>query len=50
MSTVLHLDASPRNDRSHSRRLSAFFVQQWRELHPSDTVLYRDLRVFTPRM
>jgi FMN-dependent NADH-azoreductase len=48
MSTLLHLDASPRNDRSHSRRLSAFFVQQWRERHPSDTVLYRDLRVFTP--
>jgi FMN-dependent NADH-azoreductase len=48
MSSVLHLDASPRNDRSHSRRLSAFFVQQWRERHPSDTVLYRDLCVFTP--
>jgi FMN-dependent NADH-azoreductase len=48
MSTLLHLDASPRNDRSHSRRLSAFFVQQWRERHPNDTVLYRDLRVFTP--
>jgi FMN-dependent NADH-azoreductase len=48
MSTVLHLDASPRNDRSHSRRLSAFFVQQWCEQHPSDTVWYRDLRVFTP--
>jgi len=48
MSTLLHLDASPRNDRSHSRRLSAFFVQQWCERHPRDTVLYRDLRVFTP--
>jgi FMN-dependent NADH-azoreductase len=48
MSTVLHLDTSPRNDRSHSRRLSAFFVQQWRERHPNDTVLYRDLRVFIP--
>jgi FMN-dependent NADH-azoreductase len=48
MSTLLHLDASPRNDRSHSRRLSAFFVQKWCEQHPHDTVLYRDLRVFTP--
>src|SRR5262249_29311099 len=48
MSTLLHLDARPRNDRSHSRRLSAFFVQQWLERHPGDTVLYRDLRVFTP--
>jgi len=48
MSTLLHLDVSPRNDRSHSRRLSAFFVQQWLERCPSDTVLYRDLRVFTP--
>jgi FMN-dependent NADH-azoreductase len=48
MSSLLHLDASPLSDRSHSRRLSAFFVQQWLERHPSDTVLYRDLRVFTP--
>ena len=48
MSTVLHLDASPRTDRSNSRRLSAFFVQQWQEQHPSDTVLYRDLRVSSP--
>jgi FMN-dependent NADH-azoreductase len=48
MSTLLHLDASPRNDRSHSRRLSAFFVQQWLERRPGDMVLYRDLRVFTP--
>jgi FMN-dependent NADH-azoreductase len=48
MSTLLHLDASPRNDCSHSRRLSAFFVQQWLERHPGDTVLSRDLRVFTP--
>jgi FMN-dependent NADH-azoreductase len=48
MSILLHLDASPRNDRSHSRRLSAFFVQKWLERHASDTVLYRDLRVFTP--
>jgi FMN-dependent NADH-azoreductase len=48
MATLLHLNASPRNDRSHSRRLSAFFVQQWLERYPGDTVLYRDLRVFTP--
>jgi FMN-dependent NADH-azoreductase len=48
MSTLLHLDASPRNDRSNSRRLSACFIQKWRDQHPNDTVLYRDLRVFTP--
>lgn len=48
MTTLLHLDASPRNSRSHSRRLSAFFVEQWLEAHQGDAVLYRDLRDFTP--
>lgn len=48
MSTVLHLDTSPRQGRSQSRRLSAYFVEQWGKLYPQDTVIYRDLRVFTP--
>ena len=48
MSILLHLDTNPWNDRSHSRRLSAFFVHKWLERYPSDTLLYRGLRVFTP--
>lgn len=48
MPTLLHLDSSPRGDRSHSRRLSAHFVEQWLAVHRDDAVVYRDLREFTP--
>lgn len=48
MPTLLHLDASPRDERSHSRRLSAFFVERWLEAHRGDAVIHRDLREFTP--
>jgi len=40
---VLHLDASPRGDRSRSRQASAEFLAAWREANPQDTVTYRDL-------
>lgn len=44
--TLLHIDASPRNDgRSHSRRLTARFVQARR---PGGRVVYRDLKAQTP--
>lgn len=48
MATLLHLDASPRTTRSHSRRLTARFAEHWRTANPDGVVLYRDLRVFTP--
>lgn len=48
MPALLHLDSSPRDSRSHSRRLSAFFVEQWLEAHGHDPVHYRDLREFAP--
>ncbi|MBW4620571.1 MAG: FMN-dependent NADH-azoreductase [Cyanosarcina radialis HA8281-LM2] len=43
MAHLLHLDSSPRGERSHSRRLTREFVEQWQQAHPGDTVTYRDL-------
>ena len=43
MSHILHLDASPRGERSHSRQLSGEFIAAWQAVHPNDTVTYRDL-------
>ena len=43
MPHLLHIDASPRNDRSHTRRLTAAFVRRWRDSHPHGTVTYRDV-------
>jgi FMN-dependent NADH-azoreductase len=43
MTHILHLDASPRGDRSISRTLSKEFIDQWKTIHPNDTIAYRDL-------
>jgi FMN-dependent NADH-azoreductase len=43
MAHLLHIDASPRGERSHSRRMTREFVEQWKQAHPSDTVTYRDI-------
>jgi FMN-dependent NADH-azoreductase len=43
MSRILHLDASPRGERSISRQLSREFIEQWKRLHPADSVIYRDV-------
>jgi FMN-dependent NADH-azoreductase len=40
---ILHLDASPRGNRSHSRRLTQDFMTSWKAVHANDTVTYRDL-------
>ena len=44
MANILHLDSSPRGNRSRSRLLSKEFISKWRSLHPEDIVTYRDLR------
>jgi FMN-dependent NADH-azoreductase len=41
--TLLHLDASPRGARSHSRKLGQKFLAAWRSAHPSARVIARDL-------
>ncbi len=43
MAHLLHIDSSPRGDRSHSRRLTTEFVEAWKQSHPADTVTYRDV-------
>lgn len=43
MAHLLHIDASPRSERSHSRRLTREFVEGWKQAHPADVVTYRDV-------
>ncbi len=40
MTTLLHIDASPRGDRSVSRKLSKSFVDQWLAHEPGATIIY----------
>ena len=50
MKTLLHLDSSPRAERSSSRRLTAHFARAWREAHPEGTVIHRDVGATPPPM
>lgn len=43
MANLLHIDASPRGEKSHSRRLTQAFVKKWQQVHPNDSVTYRDI-------
>lgn len=43
MAHLLHIDSSPRDERSRSRRMSREFVEQWNQIYPNDTVTYRDI-------
>jgi FMN-dependent NADH-azoreductase len=43
MAHLLHIDSSPRGERSHSRRMTREFVEQWKQAHPNDSVTYRDI-------
>jgi FMN-dependent NADH-azoreductase len=46
--TLLHIEASPRTERSHSRRVAAEYVAAWRGTHPGGRVLRRDLAAEPP--
>jgi FMN-dependent NADH-azoreductase len=48
MTTLLHIDASARVTRSHSRRLSRQFVEGWRARCPDVVVLRRDVGADPP--
>lgn len=41
--TLLHIDASPRGTRSHSRGLGQKFLAAWRAAHPGATVISHDV-------
>jgi FMN-dependent NADH-azoreductase len=43
MAHILHIDSSPRAERSYSRKLSYEFITSWKTTHLKDTVTYRDL-------
>jgi FMN-dependent NADH-azoreductase len=43
MSTLLHIDASARGERSVSRQLSHDFASAWKRAHPGGKIIYRDL-------
>lgn len=50
MATLLHIDSSARTSSSskathgsHTRRLTARFVERWRSLHPDTQIIYRDV-------
>jgi len=43
MTYLLHIDASPRGGRSHSRQLGREFVEAWKQAYPNDQVTYRDV-------
>ena len=43
MTTILHIDASVRGERSLSRKLSRAFVDRWLEREPGATIIMRDV-------
>ncbi|MEH2005343.1 FMN-dependent NADH-azoreductase [Nostoc sp.] len=43
MTHILHIDSSPRGERSFSRRFSNEFVKLWQKINPDTQVTYRDL-------
>ncbi len=43
MTQILRIDSSPRGERSHSRALTAAFVEELKKQHPDAEVVYRDL-------
>ena len=46
MSHILHIDTSPRGERSISRTLTKEFISKWLQAHPQDTTTYRDVGQF----
>lgn len=44
MTSILHLDASPRGERSRSRQLAHAFMNAWTAKYPKAETIYRDLR------
>ena len=43
LTTLLHLDASPRGERSRSRRLGQKFAASWKAAHPGSVIVRRDI-------
>lgn len=43
MKHLLHIDASPRGERSHSRKIAREFVETWKQTNPNHNITYRDI-------
>ncbi|PAX55200.1 FMN-dependent NADH-azoreductase [Brunnivagina elsteri] len=43
MNQILHIDTSPRGERSHSRTLASDFVANWKNSYLDSTITYRDI-------
>lgn len=43
MKKILIINASPRGTRSHSRKLTQLFVENWSKRHPDDHFIYREV-------
>ncbi|NMG21632.1 FMN-dependent NADH-azoreductase [Brasilonema bromeliae] len=43
MAHILHIDSSPRGERSFSRKFSGEFITAWKNAHSGDKVTYRDI-------
>lgn len=48
MTTLLHINASARNGRSLSRKLSGTFIDAWRKIEPTAEVIARDVGANPP--
>ena len=48
MTTILHINSSPRGERSLSRRLSADFIAKWKERNSSAEIIVRDVGTNPP--
>lgn len=44
MTSILHIDSSPRGERSRSRQLANVFMEVWKAHYPEAEKTYRDLR------
>ncbi|MBK1896075.1 FMN-dependent NADH-azoreductase [Chryseobacterium paridis] len=45
MKKVLIINASVRNERSQSRKLSQLFIENWKSKHPNDVFTYREVGI-----
>src|SRR5690606_37747856 len=43
MNKVLVINASVRNERSHSRKLTHLFIENWQKKHPGDSITHREV-------
>jgi FMN-dependent NADH-azoreductase len=43
MTKILHIDTSPRGERSHSRNLASEFVANWKNSYLDSIITYRDI-------